>query len=145
MSFWSFVLSLKYGWISLAVSEILGRMVFSPKPEPPPRNISYWYCIKAQNQLLYINHLVCKLKVRNWKASIFENTTSRHNDFTKFCRIIDNCIRNQSLKFQVDILKIGYFTERFIKCWAAKYNTVYEMRTKSRDITKFTGWCYVIH
>ena len=31
------------------------------------------------------------------------------------------------------------------KCWSVKYRIAYEMRTRSRDFTKFTRWCHVIN
>ena len=35
--------------------------------------------------------------------------------------------------------------ENAAKSWFAKYTTAHRMRTRSRDLTKFTGLCYVIN
>ena len=72
---------------------------------------------EAQNQKkIYISGLVCKLKTIIPKIQIFVNTTSRHSNFTNFDRIVHIAVRNEPWKFQIDISKIGYFTEQSVKC-----------------------------
>ena len=62
-----------------------------------------------------ITWLVCKLQTKIPKNPIFRNATSRHANFTKFCRIVTIDVRNKPWKFQIDISKIGYFTEQSVK------------------------------
>ena len=45
----------------------------------------------------------------------FGNAFSRHANFTKFCTIVTIDVRNKPRKFQIDISKIGYFTEQSVK------------------------------
>ena len=95
-----------------------------------------------------ITLLVCKLQTKIPKNPIFRNATSRHANFMKFCRIVTIDVRNKPWKFQIDISKIGYFTEQSVKCrksWSVKYRTAHQIRSRSRDFTKFTGWYHVIH
>ena len=49
------------------------------------------------------------------KIPIFINATSSHANFMKFCRIVTIDVRNIPWKFQIDISKIGYFTEQSVK------------------------------
>ena len=91
---------------------------------------------------------VCKLQTKIPKIPIFGNATSRHANLTKFCRNINIDVRNKPWKFQIDISKIGYFTEHSVKCrksWSVKYRTARKIQNRSRDFTKFTRWCHVIH
>ena len=91
---------------------------------------------------------VCKLQTKILKNTIFGNATFGHANFTKFCRIVTIDVRNKPWKFQIDISKIGYFTEQSVKCrksWSVKYRTAHKIQSRSRDFTKFTGWCHVIH
>ena len=71
---------------------------------------------EARNQIFFdITRLVYKLQTKIPKIPIFRNATSRHANFTKLCRIVNIDIRNWSWKFQIDILKICYFTEQSVK------------------------------
>ena len=62
-----------------------------------------------------ITWLVCKLQTKIPKNPIFRNATSRNANFTKFCRIVTIDVRNKPWQFQIDISKIGYLTEQFVK------------------------------
>ena len=66
-----------------------------------------------------ISHLVCKSRVSNVKRrsnSLFSgNTTSGYANFTKFRMSISIDVRNKPWKFQIDMSKIGYFTEQSVK------------------------------
>ena len=95
-----------------------------------------------------ISDLVCRLQTKIPKIPIFGNATSRHANLTKFCRNINIDVRNKPWKFQIDISKIGYFTEHSVKCrksWSVKYRTARKIQNRSHDFTKFTRWCHVIH
>ena len=49
-------------------------------------------------------------------SSLFsENATSGHGNVTKFCRIIIVTSEIKPRKLQIDILDIGYFTEKSLK------------------------------
>ena len=51
---------------------------------------------KAQNQKNFdITGPVCKLKTKIPKIPIIGNVTSRHANFTKFCRIVTIDVRNK--------------------------------------------------
>ena len=52
---------------------------------------------------------------KRWNSLFSGNATSGHASFTKFCMIINTDVRNQPWKFQIEILKIGYFTEQSVK------------------------------
>ena len=56
--------------------------------------------------------LVCKVQTKIPKIPIFENTFSRHANLTIIRRNINIDVRNEPWKFQIDISKIGYFTEQ---------------------------------
>ena len=49
------------------------------------------------------------------KIPTFENATFKHTNVMKFCRVINIDVRNKPCKFQIDIIKIRYFTEQFVK------------------------------
>ena len=66
---------------------------------------------KNQNKI-DITGLVCELQTKIPKNLIFENATSRHANFTTFCKIFIIDIRNKPWKFQIDMSKIGYLTEQ---------------------------------
>ena len=52
---------------------------------------------EARNQKFFfdITGPVCKLQNKIPKISILENATSRHANYTKFCRIINIDVRNK--------------------------------------------------
>ena len=86
---------------------------------------------EAQNKQIDITGLVYVLQTKIPKIPIFGNATSRHANCTKFCRIVHIDVRNKSWKFQIDILKIGYFTEQSVK-YRKKlvYKTISKMQKK---------------
>ena len=95
-----------------------------------------------------LSHSVCNLQNKNYEKPNFGNLTYRHQNFAKFCTDIHFDIKKKPWKFRIDISKIGNFTEQSVKCrksWSVKYRTVQIIRTRSRDFTKFTRWCHVIH
>ena len=69
-----------------------------------------------------ITGLICKVQTKIPKNPIFRNATSRHANFTKFCKIVTIDLRNKPWKFQIDISKIGYFTE--VNNTTTQYNTI---------------------
>ena len=72
---------------------------------------------EARNQKkIDITGLVCTLQTKIPKIPIFENATFRHANLTTFCRNINMDVRNKPRKFQIDISKIGYFTEDSVRC-----------------------------
>ena len=72
-----------------------------------------WGSTKSE-KIFDITWLVCKLQTKIPKNPIFRNETSRHTNFTKFCRIVTIDVRNEPWKFQIDISKIGYSTEQSV-------------------------------
>ena len=62
------------------------------------------------------NGPVCKWQIKISKNLIFGNATSRRANFAKFCKIVNIDVRNTFWKFQIDISRIGYFTEKSVKC-----------------------------
>ena len=53
-------------------------------------------------------------------------------------------VRNWPQKFQINILKVDYFTDQPVKCLSVKYRTVRKMQTRSYEVPKFTEWSPVI-
>ena len=102
-----------------------------------------WYSLGGtkSKKIFDITGPVCKLQTKIPKIPIFRNATSRHANFMKFCRIVTIDVRNKPWKFQIDISKIGYFTEQSVKCrksWSVKYRTARKIQNRSHDFTKFT-------
>ena len=62
-----------------------------------------------------ITGTVFKVQTQIPKKMTFGNATSRHANFTTFCRIVTTDVRNESKKFKIDIAKVGYFTEQSVK------------------------------
>ena len=109
-----------------------------------------WYSYRGTNskKCFDISCLLCKLKNKIPKITIFENTTSRHANITKFDSFVHIDVRNKSWKFQIHISKIGYFTDESVKCrkkLEVKNRMAHKMRNRSNYFPKFTWWCHVIN
>ena len=76
-----------------------------------------WYSLGGtkSKKVFDITGPVCKLQTKIPKMPIFRNATSRHPNFTKYCRIVTIDVKSKPWKFQIDILKIDYSTKQSVK------------------------------
>ena len=97
--------------------------------------------VKILDNIWSVNYRSAKFKyaqiARSWKCL----ETSIHSIFT----ILSIHLWNLTLKILIDIYNIGYFTDKFVKWRSVKYRPACEMRTRSRDVIKFSGRYSVTH